>query len=466
MLPTTCLDIFVAIITNITFLGNVRPTNNPAENVSRIQEVQFFCINNSAYDDLSSLSDALASPSFFDGIEGNRDPYASAASMQSVTVLEHPCEPLTKILGNGTFYYATRTRWDISTRLSARMHRPTHDLAQFDERFIWNHYIAQPLLSFREQLGDIEMEELDSCQFLVSFVARKYGQLRNVIPSQVLAIQGFVGVFDLPLPAPPTHGSPIIGTLAVISRLGSKRAGTRFNTRGVDDDGNTANFVEVHSLIPFLLPSILECKPERLSVHRRKLFSAHPTTLSVIHRFVEASHVGCPASRMPFHPLISRSQVFWEQQGIQTFGQKIQITRPQIASQPAFDRHFLQLTDEYDAIHAINLLGTKENEAILSETYTAHIKAAGTASSAPTENKVGLTHFDFHQAVRAAGHESVARELKRLPGVQNGIDDFGFCTVDVGANEVVTQQKGVFRTNCLDWLVSRPLHCLCMLIAT
>lgn len=47
------------------------------------------------------------------------------------------------------------------------------------------------------------------------------------------------------LPAPPTDGAPAIATLSLISRLGWKRAGTRFNTRGVDDDGNTANFVEV-----------------------------------------------------------------------------------------------------------------------------------------------------------------------------------------------------------------------------
>lgn len=47
------------------------------------------------------------------------------------------------------------------------------------------------------------------------------------------------------LPAPPVSGSPVVVTLSLISRLGRKRAGTRFNTRGVDDDGNTANFVEV-----------------------------------------------------------------------------------------------------------------------------------------------------------------------------------------------------------------------------
>lgn len=46
------------------------------------------------------------------------------------------------------------------------------------------------------------------------------------------------------LSAPPTNGSPVIATLSLISRMGWKRAGTRFNTRGIDDDGNTANFAE------------------------------------------------------------------------------------------------------------------------------------------------------------------------------------------------------------------------------
>jgi hypothetical protein len=55
------------------------------------------------------------------------------------------------------------------------------------------------------------------------------------------------------LPAPPTNGQPTISILSLISRLGWKRAGTRFNTRGVDDDGNTANFVEVGTYKSFSL---------------------------------------------------------------------------------------------------------------------------------------------------------------------------------------------------------------------
>ena len=62
---------------------------------------------------------------------------------------------------------------------------------------------------------------------------------------QILATQGFVGVSTVALSAPPTNGSPVLAKISLISRLSCKRAGTRFNTRGVDDDGNVANFVEV-----------------------------------------------------------------------------------------------------------------------------------------------------------------------------------------------------------------------------
>ena len=54
-----------------------------------------------------------------------------------------------------------------------------------------------------------------------------------------------MGISTAILPAPPTNRAPVAATLALISRLSCKRAGTRFNTRGIDDDGNTANFVEV-----------------------------------------------------------------------------------------------------------------------------------------------------------------------------------------------------------------------------
>ena len=40
----------------------------------------------------------------------------------------------------------------------------------------------------------------------------------------------------------------------------------------------------------------------------------------------------------------------------------------------------------------------------------------------------------------------------------DNIDRFGFTMCDAGTDEIITEQKGVFRTNCLDWYVfPRPL---------
>ncbi len=99
--------------------------------------------------------------------------------------------------------------------------------------------------------------------------------------------------------------------------------------------------------------------------------------------------------------------VFWEQQGLQTFGQRIQLTRPH-ASQPAFERHLFHLMEEYGSIHAINLLGQKENEASLTNAYARHLQIARAALG----DDLGITHFDFHNAVRIGGHDSVIRDLR------------------------------------------------------
>ncbi|KAG5728501.1 Inositol-1,4,5-trisphosphate 5-phosphatase 1 [Termitomyces sp. T112] len=378
-------DIFLALITSATEVGNTRPSGSKPESVARIHEVSFFSLTSSAWDDLPVSPEGSLGT---DGVEGLqiRD-YAQTSTPPPL--FEHPCLPLTKIISSGSFYYALESPWDLSSRLAVRLARdtPSGDVVAFDERFVWNEYIVRSLLDFRDRLDPNERRDLDHCQFIV------------------LAIQGYVGVFTMSLPAPPTNGTPTIATLALISRLGWKRAGTRFNTRGVDDDGNTANFVETETV-----------------------FSTDQHCVSYVQ--VRGS--------VP---------LFWEQQGLQTFGQRIQITRPQ-ASQPAFERHFSQLMDEYGAIHAINLLGSKENEQSLTTAYGRHLQIARGA----TEDDLSITHFDFHSVVKTGGHDSVIRDLKRLDTIVDHIDRFGFTMCNAGLDEIITDQKGVFRTNCLDCL--------------
>ena len=39
----------------------------------------------------------------------------------------------------------------------------------------------------------------------------------------------------------------------------------------------------------------------------------------------------------------------------------------------------------------------------------------------------------------------------RQEGVMDNVDKFGFTMVDSTSSDIITYQKGVFRTNCLDW---------------
>ena len=92
---------------------------------------------------------------------------------------------------------------------------------------------------------------------------------------------------------------------AVISRLSSERAGTRFCVRGVDDDGHVANFVETEQLI----------------------------TLD--------------ESSSSFMQIRGSVPLFWEQPGVNVGSHKIRISRGPELSAPAFDSHFKQLKAHY-----------------------------------------------------------------------------------------------------------------------
>lgn len=160
-------DLFLAVITSATEVGNTRPSAKNPEIVARIHEVCFYSLTSPTWDDLSTQDPEL-SPDPTDSIF--RESYAQSTTPSQV--FEHPCMPLTKILSSGSFYYAIESQWDLSSRLAIRLARDSNhskEALTFDERFVWNEYIIRSLLDFRERLEVQEREDLDRCQFIVSF---------------------------------------------------------------------------------------------------------------------------------------------------------------------------------------------------------------------------------------------------------------------------------------------------------
>ena len=368
--------------------------------------------------EIDPYSTDYVAPSMHDHGSDSRDP-----------AYEHPCHELKKILGGGTFYYSTD--FDLTNRLQSRYEagspskwqylnafrsseQSAFDLDNLDEGFLWNSYMIDPLIRFRSRLAVQEKVSLDSSRILTS------------------AIRGFVSTITIPTSSSPIRAlkSNLPSTLTLVSRLSCRRAGTRFNSRGIDDDGNVANFVETETVF------------------------YHPSSLCFSYAQIRGS--------VP---------LFWEQAaGLLPGQQKIQITRSPEATQPAFDKHFESLEVDYGTIHILNLLSaSKPGEAELTARYNYHVQHSPLNQviglSGTPEHRLLESQFDFHAETRGPGGYEAASMVKRL--IQNRADGFAYFLCEEGATSsngyhdekaarvgtvVILQQEGVFRTNCLDCL--------------
>ncbi|XP_034034199.1 synaptojanin-1 isoform X5 [Thalassophryne amazonica] len=187
----------------------------------------------------------------------------------------------------------------------------------------------------------------------------------------------------------------------IFSRLSSERAGTRFNVRGTNDDGQVANFVETEQVI-FLDDKVSSFIQIRGSI-----------------------------------PL------FWEQPGIQVGSHRVKLSRGFEANAPAFERHFAALRRLYGNQVIINLLGSKEGEHMLSKAFQSHLKASEHAGA------VKMVTFDYHQNVKGGKADKLHSVLK--PQLSKFIDECGFFyyTAETG---ITRTQSGTIRSNCLDCL--------------
>uniref|UniRef100_A0A8C1ZVQ7 phosphoinositide 5-phosphatase n=1 Tax=Cyprinus carpio TaxID=7962 RepID=A0A8C1ZVQ7_CYPCA len=187
----------------------------------------------------------------------------------------------------------------------------------------------------------------------------------------------------------------------VISRLSSERAGTRFNVRGTNDDGQVANFVETEQVI-FLDDKVSSFIQIRGSI-----------------------------------PL------FWEQPGIQVGSHRVKLSRGFEANAPAFERHFSALRRLYGKQVIINLLGMKEGEHMLSKAFQSHLKASEHA------NAVRMLNFDYHQMVKGGKTDKLITVLK--PQINKFLEECGFFYYS-GEAGIQRCQSGTIRSNCLDCL--------------
>jgi hypothetical protein len=301
------------------------------------------------------------------------------------------------------------------------------DINNLDDSFLWNSYMISPLSKFRSRLVPHEREALDKSRILTS------------------AIRGFVGTVIIPPSSAPLRSSRIglPSSLTLISRLSCRRAGTRFNSRGIDDDGNVANFVESETIY---------WSPSANVQYSAEQPNEKPAGICFSYAQVRGS--------VP---------LFWEQApGLLPGQQKITITRSAEGTQPAFDKHFEELEQNYGAVHVVNLLSeTKPGEAELTNLYRYGVRHSSLNRTGENGSKdhqlLRETEYDFHAETKGPSGYEAASMIRRI--IERSAEGFAYYLseeIDDSSEEmreaqsrrtvVVLQQEGVFRTNCLDCL--------------
>lgn len=367
-------QIFVAVITGAS-TNVARPL--PYESVDKIYNVEFMSLSSDEWDYLSM--DSYGSPTQFSGEAEDAD----------TPTMVHPCFEFKKLLSNGSFYYSND--FDLTSRLQSRgvdtskLHGDSPEdqapinVQHYQEQFMWNSFLMDELIKFRSNLDSVTADLWNRNRFLTT------------------VIRGFAKTVRL--------GGTRADTISVISKQSWKRAGTRFNARGIDDDGNVANFVETEFIY------------NNASLHQVFLFTQ----------------------------IRGSVPSFWEQDST-IINPKITITRSREASQPSFDKHFTEVCKKYAVCHIINLLSkTKALEVDISRRYVDLLK-----HSTHREDLL-YTHFDFHAETKPLSG-GFAGASKILTSLNDSLERFGWFDFDTDAGEVITRQNGVFRVNCLDCL--------------
>ncbi|XP_066867188.1 synaptojanin-2 isoform X4 [Kogia breviceps] len=271
---------------------------------------------------------------------------------------------LRKILSSGVFYFSWPSDGSCFD-LTVRAQKQGDDSSEWGNSFFWNQLLHVPL----------RQHQVRCCDWLLKVIC------------------GVVAVRTV-------YASHKQAKACLISRISCERAGARFHTRGVNDDGHVSNFVETEQTI-YMDDGVSSFVQIRGSV-----------------------------------PL------FWEQPGLQVGSHHLRLNRGLEANAPAFDRHMVLLKEQYGKQVVVNLLGGRGGEEVLNRAFKKLLWASCHAGDTP------MINFDFHQFAKGGKLEKLENLLR--PQLKLHWDDFDVFAR--GKNVSPRFQKGTLRMNCLDCL--------------
>ncbi|KFP18173.1 Phosphatidylinositide phosphatase SAC2, partial [Egretta garzetta] len=292
-------------------------------------------------------------------------------------------------MDSDSFYYSLTYDLTNSVQRQSVCEKTNLPLWQkVDDRFFWNKHMIEDLIS-------IDNAEVD---FWIIPIIQGFVQIEELVVNYSESSDD-----DKSSPETPPQESTCVDDIhptflvALISRRSRHRAGMRYKRRGVDKNGNVANYVETEQLI-----------------------HVHNHTLSFIQT----------RGSVP---------VFWSQVGYR-YNPRPRLDKSEKETVSCFRAHFEEQLKNYRKQVIINLVDQTGREKIIGDAYLKQVLLY---------NNANLTYvsFDFHEHCRGMKFENVQTLTDAIHDI---ILDMKWCWVDQAG--VICKQEGIFRVNCMDCL--------------
>lgn len=185
---------------------------------------------------------------------------------------------------------------------------------------------------------------------------------------------------------------------SLITRRSRFHVGTRYNTRGIDDNGHCANYCETEQIVKY------------------------------------------DYNILTFTQIRGSVPVFFQQTGMTA---KTEITRNEDLTVQAFSKHIEEIEKDFPWIYCINLLNkNKEGENIITSEYEKQIKNRDLKN-------LRYYFFDMQNECKYDNYDRIEYLMQQ---VSNVLNIFQIFCENEGTHEVHKYQTGTIRTNCLDCL--------------
>ncbi|KAI9265645.1 SacI homology domain-containing protein [Helicostylum pulchrum] len=189
----------------------------------------------------------------------------------------------------------------------------------------------------------------------------------------------------------------------LISRRSRERAGMRYQRRGINEDGQVANFVETEQVVLF--------------------------------KRDQANHVASFVQTRGSIPL------FWSQSPY-SLHPVPSLERTEEENESAFDKHFKVQETLYGRQIVVNLTELSGREAIVGSEYRKLVENLA-------DPNIKYVEFDFHRETKGMRFENISKLSKSL---YDDLSKIQYFWESSGEKNALCEQAGTFRTNCMDCL--------------